>query len=191
MVAQNTQRRTPAIRAVFLCPLHGFLWAAVQDAFGRAGFLCGRSTNLHGLSTLLVEGERRKTLHKGNTMSKSQSVSADALPKPYFDAAFTLEQVESIESNYNARWCFKRRLMMAILSRSSQELLDGFPELAKNNGEAYFEVIDQLEDYLDHLKSAVQLAESSLNRLVFVGEYLTQKTGSILRENEVKKGEER
>ena len=190
MVALNTQRRTAAVSAVFLCPWHGFLWAAVQDALGRAGFLCGRSTNLRGLPTLLVEGERRSTLHKGNTMSESQSISADALTKPYFDAAFTLEQVESIESNYNARWRFKRRLMMAILSRSSQELLDGFPELAKNNGEAYFEVIDQLEDYLDHLKSAVQLAESSLYRLVFVGEYLTQETGNITGETGVRKGEE-
>lgn len=124
-------------------------------------------------------------------MSESHSISADALTKPYFDAAFTLEQVESIESNYNARWRFKRRLMMAILSKSSQELLDGFPELAKNNGEAYFEVIDQLEDYLDHLKSAVQLAESSLYRLVFVGEYLTQETGNITGETGVRKGEER
>ncbi len=122
-------------------------------------------------------------------MSETHSISADALTKPYFDAAFTLEQVESIESNYNARWGFKRRLMMAILSKSSQELMDGFPELAKNNGEAYFEVIDQLEDYLDHLKSAAELAESSLNRLVFVGEYLTQETGSITSETEVRQGE--
>ena len=119
-------------------------------------------------------------------MSESHSISADALTKPYFDAAFTLEQVESIESNYNARWRFKRRLMMAILSRSSQELLDGFPELAKNNGEAYFEVIDQLEDYLDHLKSAVQLAESSLARLLLVEQYLTGKGEGIVNEADMK-----
>lgn len=119
-------------------------------------------------------------------MSESHSISADALTKPYFDAAFTLEQVESIESNYNARWRFKRRLMMAILSRSSQELLDGFPELAKNNGEAYFEVIDQLEDYLDHLKSAVQLAESSLARLLLVEQYLTGKEEGIVNEADMK-----
>lgn len=94
--------------------------------------------------------------------------------RPSFKAVFTDEQVKSFEADHNETWGVKRRLTMITLSRSSKQLMDGFaPMIAEDDGEAFSSLLDQINDYRDHMKAGVELADAAMARLLWVGKYVT------------------
>lgn len=94
---------------------------------------------------------------------------------PKFDPVFTDEQLQSFEENHNETWGVKRRITMMALSRTSDQLIDGFSSLvAEGNSDSFFALLEQITDYRDHLKSGVELADAAFARLVLVGKYVTE-----------------
>ena len=79
-----------------------------------------------------------------------------------FEAVFTDEQVEQIEKEQR-EWGVNRRIMLAFLSRSGEQLVAN----AGDNREDTFEKMrDFITEYRDHLKAGVELADCALARLL-------------------------
>jgi hypothetical protein len=99
-----------------------------------------------------------------------------ALKRPRFKAVFTDEQVKSFEAGHNETWGVKRRLLMMTMARSSKEMLENFaPLVTDNDGDAFFELYEQIKDYRDHLKAGVEMADAAMARLLWVGQYIANR----------------
>lgn len=101
-------------------------------------------------------------------MSMADSVNIN------FDPVFTKEQVLKAGEEYNATWGVKSRIMMAVLSKSGQNLVDTLTSMLAEDetGEEYFEMIRCIEDYEEHLKAGIELAQSAIARLLTVAQYV-------------------
>lgn len=99
-----------------------------------------------------------------------------ATKRPRFKAPFTKQQVEEIEAKHNTTWGMRRRVLMATMSLSSKEMIDGFsPLLSEDNGDAYIEMFQMIKDYRQHLQDSVELADAAMARLLLVGKYLSDQ----------------
>lgn len=115
-------------------------------------------------------------------MPKSPSTRAPAPAKPRkprFKPALTQKQVESIESKYNETWGVNRRITLASLTRSSQQLLDYFSNPTKEDEETLIAMMESVSEYIDHLKNGISLAEIALARMLLIGEYVSNEAGEV------------
>jgi len=91
-----------------------------------------------------------------------------------FEPIFTEKKEVEIERAYNTSWGIKRRIMMDVLSRSSEELVEIYAKAsAEDDGEMLLSIIDQIAEYRDHLKAGVELATSALTRLCMIVEHIS------------------
>ena len=93
-----------------------------------------------------------------------------------FKPVFTKKKSEEIESAYYTNWTFHRKVMMRVLSRSSEQLMEDFKDVEKEEeaGEAFLEILKVIESYQTRLKAGVELSESALARLLAVGEQIVE-----------------
>lgn len=93
---------------------------------------------------------------------------------PSFAPVFSEDQVSSFEDDCQ-NWGVSRPITMATLTRSSEQLVEGFTAMiAENDGEAFVSLLDQISGYREHLNEMAQLAETAYARLILVGEYVTE-----------------
>lgn len=85
-----------------------------------------------------------------------------------FDAMLTDEQMMEIEAQQELTWGMKRRMTLAVLSRSKAQLLEGFGGV--DDAEILLEMIDHAADYRDYLKACVEDANAAFLRLVSVAQ---------------------
>jgi hypothetical protein len=115
--------------------------------------------------------------------TKNSSTEADAMQqvettevfaRPRFQRAFTIEQVEQAERDYNTTHGINRRVVQVILTKSSGELLKMVREMAKDDEGAnnIFGMVDRLSAYEDHLKVALDLTKAAHARLLSCAGYL-------------------
>lgn len=103
-------------------------------------------------------------------MSQAQSPGVSA-PAPYaFTPALTWQQVEEHESRTDIG--VNRRIMLATLTRSSQELIDGFSE----NSDALFSAVEQITAHRDYLTACIELADAAIARLFLTANALIEGT---------------
>ena len=93
-----------------------------------------------------------------------------------FKPVFTIKECQDIEASYKEEWGFSRRVMMEILSNSSEQLMERFKDIENNEetGEAFLEILKLIESYQDHLKAGVELCKSAYLRLLTVGEQIVE-----------------
>lgn len=84
-----------------------------------------------------------------------------------FEAIFTGEQVREMEENHNETWGVNRRLTMITLSRSKDQLKEGFLTAGE---EVLVSAFDRIEDYKKYLNSSIELADAAMARLAIVAE---------------------
>jgi hypothetical protein len=90
--------------------------------------------------------------------------------RPDFNAAITSDQLKSFGED---QWGAMRRIVLATVARSSDELIEGFgPQVAEDDGDTIISVIDQISAYRKHLEAAAELADAAICRLILVGEYI-------------------
>ena len=92
---------------------------------------------------------------------------------PKFQPVFTEDQVRQMEANYNESWGVRRRLVMITLARSAAQLAEGFANI---DGEAYSELLGHFDDFKNHCKAGIELAESASARMLAVGMYIADTT---------------
>lgn len=87
-----------------------------------------------------------------------------------FAPAFTKEQAFKLEDEYNTTWGVNRRIMMMILSKSSDAMSDMLVSIISEDSaaETYFAMVEQISDYEQHLKYGIELAQSATARLLLV-----------------------
>lgn len=80
-----------------------------------------------------------------------------------FDAVFTHAQAEELEANYNGTWGVKRRILMALLCCSSEELLSRIT--SNKEAEVILTMAEAIADFHVHLTSGIELTTAALARL--------------------------
>lgn len=88
---------------------------------------------------------------------------------PDFDPVFTQEQVFQLEDEYNTTWGEKRRLVMIALARTPAQLAEGFANIEP---EAFSYLLDCFDDFKNHCKAGMELADCATARLLAVGMYI-------------------
>ena len=85
---------------------------------------------------------------------------------------FTEEQIDKIEGEYNTTWCVNRRMMLMVLSKSGESLVDILESTLSEDdpAETYFDLIEQITDYEEHLKTGIELAKAATARLLLVAQ---------------------
>jgi hypothetical protein len=106
-------------------------------------------------------------------MARTISARSRKPKLPKFSPVFTEEQVFQIEANYNESWAVKRRLMMIALARTPAQLVE---EFARIDGESFSELLGHFEDFKNHCKTAIELAEIASARMLDVGMYIIADT---------------
>ena len=91
-----------------------------------------------------------------------------------FEPVFTEEQVYKIEDEYNTTWGVNRRIMMMVLSKSSKSITAMVDSILSEDetAEAYFSMIEQMDNYEQHLKGGIELAQAARARLLLVGQHI-------------------
>jgi len=95
-------------------------------------------------------------------------------PSLEFGALLSAGAIEEAERNYNGTHGVRRRVMLATLSSSKADLLEGFGRDAAS-GEVLFETIDWLNEYRDHLSAYLELVGAASARLLVVGQVLADR----------------
>mgnify|MGYP001603806160 CR=1 FL=1 len=108
-------------------------------------------------------------------MKHTATTKRTRAPKiPNFKPLLTKEQVFEAEAKHNETWGVNRRLTMITLSRTRDELIEGFASIATNNGDAFIELIEQITDYQEYLKTSIKFTECAIARLLAVGQYISE-----------------
>jgi len=90
-----------------------------------------------------------------------------------FESVFTEAQIHEIEEKYDTTWGVNRRIMMVVLSKSGKSMTDILESMLSEDkvAETYFSMIKQLEDYEQHLKFGIELAQVAIARLLMVAQH--------------------
>lgn len=101
-----------------------------------------------------------------------------------FEPIFLEEQMYKIEAEYNTTWGVNRRIMMAMLSKSSKEIIGMVESMLKNDEkiETYFFMVEQLNEYEQHLKAGIGLVQAATSRLLMAGKYVAADTNKPLEQ---------
>lgn len=97
-----------------------------------------------------------------NTASSSDPV--DELHLLDFPADMTMQQLADGEVGYDELWGPKRRLALISLARSKAELVDGFSK-SDNGPEVLMDMIEHVQDWMQHLQACIAIGESAHARL--------------------------
>ena len=104
-------------------------------------------------------------------MSTAQSPGVSAPVKTHaFTPALTWQQVEEHETRTDIG--IHRRIMLATLTRSSQELLDGFAD--DETGDVLFSAVEQITAHRDYLTACIELADAAIARLFLTANALIE-----------------
>lgn len=102
-------------------------------------------------------------------MNQAKAARSRKPKLPKFTPAFTEDQVFQMETEYNEHWGVKRRLVMISLTRTAAQLAEGFASI---DGEAFTELLGHFDDFKNHCKAGMELAESATARMLSVGMYI-------------------
>lgn len=94
-----------------------------------------------------------------------------------FPPVWTNEQLKEIEANYEKTWGRFRRITQATLSRSGDQLLEGFGKV-EDAMTVVLDMVDEIKTYQDHLKSGIELTEAAIARLLCVAKHVTESSQS-------------
>ena len=87
-----------------------------------------------------------------------------------FSPALTWQQVEEHEARTDIG--IHRRIMLATLTRSSQELIDGFSE--DENSDSLLSAVEQITAHRDYLTACIELADAACARLFLTANALIE-----------------
>ncbi len=105
--------------------------------------------------------------------TKPRRTRAKSPRLPAFKPVFTKDQVFHMEADYNESWGVKRRLVMITLTRTPAQLAEGFATI---EGEAFSELLGHFDDFRNHCKAGMELAEVARARILLVGMYVADTT---------------
>lgn len=105
-----------------------------------------------------------------NTQTNADSAATTeqelaALGQNNFEAVLTKQEVE-YERAQDARWGAKRRTALVSLSWSKTQLVDRFGE--GGGPDTLLDMIEDISEWQEHLKSQVELADMAFARLAVV-----------------------
>lgn len=106
-------------------------------------------------------------------MAAQETHSPTVHPNPLlaFEPILTPEQIQEREAiNVND---VRRRIMLATLTRSGQQLLDGFTN--EESAGALMESIEQMEYYHEYLTALLEFTECASARLIVVADTIIEK----------------
>ena len=83
-----------------------------------------------------------------------------------FDASVTQDQVKTLGAP--DQFGVERRLMLLVLSRNSEELVESFSKA--ENEDVFFEMINSIDRLKDFATAMAELCDSAIARLLLVGE---------------------
>lgn len=102
------------------------------------------------------------------------TIKNTAQDTPSFEPVFSDDQIISFEDDCQ-NWDVSRRITLATLTRSSEQLIDDTTSMiAENDGEASVSLLDQISGYREPLGDMAKLADAAYARLILVGEYVTE-----------------
>ena len=108
----------------------------------------------------------RKTTSKKKAKVLTDKQIAD-IAATSFEPAMTKEQVLAAEAKYEKTWGYSRRIAMMTLTRTREELIDGFADDPEFD-QALMEMLDHIEHYENHLKAGAEMAGAAIARLACV-----------------------
>ena len=99
-----------------------------------------------------------------------------ATQNPVFAPIFTKEKVGFLEEQYETTWGRNRRVMMEILSLSSDQLLDVLAKAKESEGDAEvtLAMTKAIINFRTHLYAGIELADSALARITTVGDFIVE-----------------
>lgn len=93
-----------------------------------------------------------------------------------FEALLTPEQVFEFDHDYDKNFGYKRRVMLMVLTKSGDELMDGFAKQP--------DLVDEMNQVIVHFKSHVdvlsEMVAAAEYRLGVVKQSLDQQNGSLV-----------
>lgn len=116
-----------------------------------------------------------------NTQTSADSAATTeqelaALGQNDFEAVLSEQQVEEYERTQNTHWGARRRMALVSLLRNKQQLVDGFGE--GDGPDALLDMIEDISDWQNHLKSQLELAEMAVARLAVVSSAIIYRTAN-------------
>jgi hypothetical protein len=115
-------------------------------------------------STTKAPPSNRKSSRAKKTVTRCQGMFE--LGQIDFDAVLTNEEFQEYEATQNETWGVNRRIAMITLARSKAQLVGGFGKAG--NTDALLEMIERVQDWSDHLKASIEMAEMASARLMAV-----------------------
>ena len=77
-----------------------------------------------------------------------------------------------MEDQYNESWGVKRRIVQIALTKTPSQLAEG---IEKTDAETYGTLLDCFNEFKEHCKAGIELAESASARMLAVGMYIVEK----------------
>lgn len=101
------------------------------------------------------------------TTAKPATKNTDlaAIARLTFQPELSVEQFRQSESEYNRTWGVQRRMMLLTLTRTKDELAQGFRDAA-DAGEFVAQMLEDLEAYKQHMRDGLNLTESAISRIL-------------------------
>ena len=121
----------------------------------------------------------RKTTSKKKATALTDKQMAD-IAAISFEPVMTKDEVFAAEARYEKTWGLSRRIAMMTLTRTREELIDGFADDPEFD-QTLMEMIDHIEHYENHLKAGAEMAGAAIARLACV----MAARGEIERSREV------
>lgn len=94
-----------------------------------------------------------------------------------FEAAFTQDQLNEIEAQYNETWGVKRRITLLALARSKADLVLNFGK-DENGPDVLMDMIEHIYEFRDHLRNTIELTETASARLLITCSTLLANQGA-------------
>lgn len=85
-----------------------------------------------------------------------------------FGPVFTAEQIDTIDADCNEKWGQKRRMTLAVMSRSKAQLVEGFG--VDKGPDVLLDLLEDVMDFRNHMKDCLEMADSACARLLMVSE---------------------
>jgi len=110
-------------------------------------------------------------MNKLFNLNRSKTATTADYARLDFAPALTLEQANRFAGNTLSDICISIRTAAAVLSKTKQELLEGFGQ----NTEVLMDAIDDMQELQDWLKSLKEIVTAADVRLMSVASVLTQE----------------
>lgn len=125
--------------------------------------------------TLPPSASKKRTTSRTPKTTARDVKELAALGNNEFDAVVTQEQIQGYERSQDEMWGTKRRVAMIALSRSKKQLIKGFGD----GVETLIEMIDHINEWRDHMKGQIEMAEQATARLLIVSSAILYGNESV------------